>query len=173
MSIAEPVGRLVAARAVLLQALHHDPVQLAAEQLDAACAGSVLPCCGDAPATRRRACDSRVLGPRRLVLADHALHLVRARLASSVPASNGVVPVEQLVQQHAERVDVAARVDVERRSSPPARGLMYSRRADELAELGEQRLLGQLLARRLGDAEVDDLRAPARRRAASPGCSTA
>ncbi len=30
-------------------------------------------------------------------------------------------------------------------------------RADHLAELGEQRLLGQPLADRLGDAEVDDL----------------
>ena len=34
---------------------------------------------------------------------------------------------------------------------------MYSQRADHLAEAGEQRLLGQLLADRLGDAEVDDL----------------
>ncbi len=32
------------------------------------------------------------------------------------------------------------------------------RRADHLGEVGEQRLVGQLLAGRLGDAEVDDLR---------------
>ncbi len=36
-------------------------------------------------------------------------------------------------------------------------GAHVLRRADHLAELGEQRLLGQPLADRLGHAEVDDL----------------
>jgi hypothetical protein len=34
---------------------------------------------------------------------------------------------------------------------------MYCRRADDLMVLGEQRLVGELLRRRLGDAKVDDL----------------
>ena len=34
---------------------------------------------------------------------------------------------------------------------------MYKRRADHLGEIREQRLLRELLADRLGDAEVDDL----------------
>ncbi len=50
-----------------------------------------------------------------------------------------------------------ARVDVE-----PGHlrllGAHVRRRADHLAELGEERLVGELAVGRLGDAEVDDLR---------------
>ena len=64
---------------------------------------------------------------------------------------------QQLVQQHAQRVDVAAGVDVEV-VQLRLLGAHVLQRADHRAELGEQRLLGQLLAGRLGHAEVDHLR---------------
>ena len=73
---------------------------------------------------------------------------------------------EQLVEQHAQRIDVAAGVDVQ----AAAFGLLgthVERRADHLAVAGGQGLAGQLLVDRLGDPEVDDLGDRARRRAAS------
>ena len=72
---------------------------------------------------------------------------------------------QQLVQQHAERVDVAPGVDVQAAHLRLLRAHVQ-RRADHLGEAGEQRLVGQLLSERLGDAEVDHLRPPACRRAA-------
>jgi hypothetical protein len=66
---------------------------------------------------------------------------------------------EQLVEQDAQAVHVTARVDVEQRAHLGLLGAHVQRGADELAELGEQRLLRQPLAGRgFGDAEVDHLR---------------
>ena len=64
---------------------------------------------------------------------------------------------QQLVQQHAQRVDVAARVDVEL-VDLRLLGRHVFQRADDRPEAGDQRLVGQLLPGRLGHAEVDDLR---------------
>ena len=69
----------------------------------------------------------------------------------------GAFAREQLVEQHAERVDVRAGVDVEVRHLRLL-GAHVLRRADELPELGEERVLGEPLRGGLGDAEVDDLR---------------
>ncbi len=71
---------------------------------------------------------------------------------------------EQFVERDAERIDVTAGVDVET-GHLGLFGAHVLRRADELRRTGEQRLFGELLPDRLGDAEVDDLRAPAHRRA--------
>jgi tetratricopeptide (TPR) repeat protein len=64
---------------------------------------------------------------------------------------------QQLVEQHAQAVDVAARVDVQ-----PAHlrllGAHVERRADHLLELRINRLLDQPSLRRLGHAKVDHLR---------------
>ena len=76
---------------------------------------------------------------------------------SSSLRENGGLPVEQFVQQHAQRVDVAARVDV----MVVQLGLLRRhvlQRADDRAEAGDQRVVRQLLAGRLGHAKVDDLR---------------
>jgi hypothetical protein len=64
---------------------------------------------------------------------------------------------QQFVEQHAERIDVGARVDVEPRHLRLL-GRHVLGRAEDLRVLREQRLLGQLGAGRLGDAEVDHLR---------------
>ena len=137
-------GRLVAAVAVLLQALHHDPVQLPA---DTAVAAAAARSCGWPRSWPRPAPSvlSRVLG-----LGGSSSRMMRR--ISSYPAFLNRSLVErrragqQLVQQHAQRVDVAAGVDVE---AAHARllGRHVHRRADHLGEAGEQRLLGQLLAR--------------------------
>jgi hypothetical protein len=74
----EAAGRLVAARAVLLQALHHDPVEVAAQQ-------QAQPLRIGAPLLRHartghaegRDARARLV---RLVLADGAQHLVEALL---------------------------------------------------------------------------------------------
>ena len=70
--------------------------------------------------------------------------------------SNGVRAGQQFVQQHAQRIDVAAGVDIQ-----PAHlrllGRHVERRADQLREAGEQGLFGQLLPGGFGDAEVDHL----------------
>jgi hypothetical protein len=64
---------------------------------------------------------------------------------------------KQFVEHHAQRVDVAARVDID---SADLRllGAHILRRADHRAVLGEDRLVRQRPVERLGDAEVDDLR---------------
>ena len=93
--------------------------------------------------------------PGRFFLADDPADFVEAGLAQ--PSwSNGVVPVEQFVEQHAQGVDVAPRVDIQAAHLGLLRAHVQGR-ADQLAEAGEERLLGQLPADGLGDPEVDDL----------------
>ena len=48
---------------------------------------------------------------------------------------------QQFVQQHAQRVDVAARIDIQ--ASIGLFGTHVRRRADELTEIGEQRFFRQ------------------------------
>ena len=98
----QAVGRLVAARAVFLQALHHDPVQVAPhadESLSVAAdvAGSGFS--GFWSSLRHVGCSSIVLKPRRgtrrFLLPDGAAHFVQPGLAiafwrqtASCPVSN-------------------------------------------------------------------------------------
>ena len=63
---------------------------------------------------------------------------------------------QQLVEQHAERVDVGSRVDVECRHLGLFRAHVF-RRADHAAQLGVQGLLAETSGGRLGHAEVDHL----------------
>jgi hypothetical protein len=61
-----------------------------------------------------------------------------------------------LAKKHAQGVDVASRVDVD----GPHLGLFGAHvfeRADDLAEVREQRFLGEVLIDRLGHAEIDHL----------------
>ena len=119
----EAVGRLVAAVAVLLQRLHHDPVQLAADQLRQLRRLRV-PLGRD---RRQRVLRLRQPGarPGRLLLADDAADLVVGRLLEPLLGERRRAG-QQLVQEHAERVDVAAGVDVQVAHAPPAPGDMYS-----------------------------------------------
>ena len=127
----EAVGRLVAPGAVLLQRLHHDPVQLAADQraelLRARSAGW----------RRSTASDSLVLS-RVLGRGGSSSRMIRSISSNAAERSrwrsNGVSPVKQFVEQHAQRVDVAARVDVQL-VELGLLGAHVLERADHLAEL--------------------------------------
>ena len=63
---------------------------------------------------------------------------------------------QQFVQEHAQRVDVAAGIDAQGAHLRLLRAHVFQR-ADHGAVLREQRPLGQLLLGRLGHAEVDHL----------------
>ena len=71
--------------------------------------------------------------------------------------SNGRPARQQLIKQHPQAVNIAARVNVQ-----PAHFRLFRAhvggRADELLELRINRLLRQLLLRRLGNAEINHLR---------------
>ena len=106
----QAAGGLVPPRPVLLQALHHDPVQLAPHQLRQPVRLGLA---------RRR--DLRQHGPscasRTLGRGGSSSLISRTSSCSAAVRSrsrpSGVVPVKQLVEQHAQRVDVAARVHAE------------------------------------------------------------
>jgi hypothetical protein len=66
------------------------------------------------------------------------------------------LPGQQFVQQHPQRVDIAARIHVQAAHLCLLRAHI-SRRADELLEGRKEGLVGQSTLRRLGDPEVDHL----------------
>jgi len=64
---------------------------------------------------------------------------------------------QQFIKQHAEAVDVAARVNVQS-AQPRLFGAHVGGSADELFEGGEEGFVGEpLIGRGLGDTEVNDL----------------
>ncbi len=144
--------RAVAALAVLLDRLEHDPVEIAAQashqlgRVGRARAGDL----GRLPTERGEA----GRGARRLALADEPAHLVGRRAVEGLLRQRAHAG-EELVEHHAERVDVGAGVDV-----AADVGLLRRHvggRADPTADHGVQRAIGERLRDRLGDAEVDDL----------------
>ena len=141
--LGEGTGGGIAARRVLLQTAHHDPVQVGGEVVDRrmsrlVAAGSQL------PATRART--------RRVLREDGLPQLPIAR----APHVEGRLPDEQLVEQHPQRVHVGPRVDV--RTRLELLGAHVRRSADGMLP---REVVGDLVQRRrrgLGDTEVDDLR---------------
>ena len=101
-------------------------------------------------------CAQSLRGRWRIALANDSADLVVATAAQRLGVK-GRCANEQFVEQHAQRIDVAAGVDIQRRSTSACSGLMYSGVPIIWPMLGEERLLGQPLLGRLGDAEVDDL----------------
>ena len=95
-------------------------------------------------------------GPRRLLLADDPPDLVESRLLEGLLVERRGAG-QQLVEEHAQGVDVAAGVDVQAPVDLGLLGAHVQRRADELGEAGVERLLGERWPGGLGDAEVDDL----------------
>ena len=150
----ETVRCLIPSRAVLLEALHDDPVQIAADDQAEAFDIRRAPLGGGPCARVAKGVQAR-RGLVRGLLLDDPHHLGEA-LAHQVLAGERRRPGEQLVQQHAERVDIAACIDIQT-GHLRLLGAHVRRGADHLVVLREQRLLCQLLIRRLGDAEVDDL----------------
>ena len=152
--LCEGVGRLVAPRPVLLDRFHHDPVEVRLDELvELSFLEFVGLGQGGALGARHRGEPRGGLG--RLDLADDAPHLVVTG-GDQRPRIEGRLAHQQLVEQHSQRVDVAARVDVHRAERRLLRAHVDGR-ADELLEAGEQRLVGELTLGRLGDTEVNDL----------------
>jgi hypothetical protein len=122
--------RSAASASVLLQALHHDPVEIAAGQPAISRGRPSEPCAPPAVVSARRPSSvlSRVDG-RGGSLADRLPHRVEARRHQF--RSNGVLAGEQFVEQHAQAVDVAAGVDVQAAHLGLLRAHV-GRRADEL-----------------------------------------
>ena len=112
-------GRLVPPLPLLRQRLHHDPVEVAPHQprqprrLDRAGWRRGVGSASDVLIRLRRR--------RRLVLADHPQHLVERRLPDRLAVDRRRAG-QQLVEDHAQRVDVAPGVDVQRVEARPARG---------------------------------------------------
>ena len=98
---------------------------------------------------------NRSARPRRFLLADHPPDLVPRRLLEPLSFERRRAG-QELVEQHAQRIDVGARVDVE----VVELGLLgrhVKRCAQHHLMSCVQRLLGQRLMHRLGQAEVDHL----------------
>jgi len=148
----QPAGRLVPPRPVLLQALHHDPVDLAPHQFR-------QPRRLGPPRRRdlRQVARAREphAGPRRLLLLDQPHQLAQRSLAQPLPLQRRRAG-QQLIKQHPERVNVAPRVHPEG-VHLRLLGAHVLEGADQGAELGEQGSLGQSLLDGLGHAEVDHL----------------
>ena len=150
----ELVGRLVSPRAILLDRLHDDPVDVAADRAAQVSRVGALQLADVGAGTGERVDACR--GSRRLLLLDDALDLPVPGLAECDRVEGGCAG-EQLVEKDAQRVDVGACVDIEAADLRLVRAHVL-RRADEVVELGEQCFLGEPRTRRLGDAEVDHLR---------------
>ena len=86
----QAVGRLVAPRAVLLEALHHDPVQLALEALDELGAAQP-PMLGRLVQLLAQAAGPGA-GPGRVLLADDALDLAEAGAAQLLRCRRACTP---------------------------------------------------------------------------------
>ncbi len=153
----EAVGRVVAALAIFFEALHHDPIEIAAQGSGQLRALGVAALRGGREFVaverfhaRRRA--------RRIDLADDPPDFIQARAGHRRRVDRRAAG-EQFVEQHAEAVDVAARVDVER-GKFRLLGTHVERRPDHLLELREERPIREPPLRRLRHAEVDDLPKP-------------
>ncbi len=147
----EAVGCLVPPGAVLLQGLHHDPVEITRQcslqlrRIDAATGR-------DAGQPFRRAHLRARTG--RIDFPHHAQHLEQ-RTALELRCIQRRRTGEQLVEDHAQRIDVGPCVDVHRRWVRLL-GRHIGRRADDRSGIA-QTLVGQVELRGLGHAEIDDL----------------
>ncbi len=146
-------GRVVAPVPLFGQRLHHDPVQVAADQ-PGKLHRLAMPASGDRgkrlgsadPAGRRR----------RLDLADQPQHLVQRRTLERVSLDRRRAG-QKLVKNHAQGVNIGTGVDIERVESRLLGGHV-ERRAGNAAKRGEKAMLGEPhTAGGLGQTEVDDL----------------
>lgn len=82
-------------------------------------------------------------------------HLVERELRQRLPIVRKLTD-EKLVEEHAERVDVAAGVDL-RTVKASLLGTYLGRRPEDVPGLRVKRMLGQITLEASCDAEVDDL----------------
>ncbi len=90
--------------------------------------------------------------PRRLLLTDHAGHLVHGQLFEPIWQ-----PIrQQFEENHSERIDVRSRIEAARVGGDLF-GTHITQRAEQLAGLGATRRSQQVGRGHVGHAEVDDL----------------
>ena len=143
----------ISPHAVLLERLHRDPVEVAFERPRQA--SKIRAPVGRRARGRRPEAADSTTGPGRLVFAERPLDFRETR-ATKLFRVEGPDAREKLVEEHTERVDVRAGVDVEIRHLGLL-GTHVLRRANELTQLGEDGALRETLRRGLGNSEVDDL----------------
>ena len=150
----EVVGGGVTAFAVLLERPHHDPVEIAPNGTEQTrrFRGATFGRGGQFHLGQRSQTSG---GAGRIGLAQSAEHFFHAGL-EQFPGIEGRLSGEQFVEQHAQRIEVAARIHV-----PAVEGGLFWTHVRGRAQDGAQ--FGQCSVRRerglggLGDAEVDDL----------------
>ena len=155
------VGRLVAARAVFLQTLQHDPVQVAAHKVNQLRWLRLTKAGGAGLFGREQRAETRG-GAERFLLPDRATHFLKAGSEEFLRVERRAAR-EQFVEQHPQRIDVAARVDV-RDGHHRLLGAHVGRRTQKLFERDEKRLVGKPSLCRLGDPEINDHGHPRRAR---------
>ena len=130
----EIVGRGVAAGAIFFQRLHHDPVEVAAQRVDQLRRIGAMTARGGGEFHVHHRREFR-RGAHRLLLANRPAALIQPETEQRLGIKRRFAR-EQFVEQHAEAVDVRARVNVQ-----PAHlcllGTHVSWRADKGGELGE------------------------------------
>ncbi len=149
----QAVSRLVAPVAILLERLHHDPVQLAAHLLGQARRLE--------PALRRNR-GQRVPGITqpgaglwRLLLANQPQYLRHGCQLEPLARERSRAG-QKLVEQHAQTVDIGAGIDIHGIEFGLL-GAHIFERTDDAAEARDQGPFRQLLPQGLGHAEVDHL----------------
>ena len=147
-------GGFVAPVPIFIQRLHHDPVELSPNRIAQPSLIDLAAIGGREVGLSTDGRDPRT-GARGLLLANHLAHavetgLVQLRLVDWRRAGN------QFVEQHPQRIHIAAGIDIHG-TQRHLLGTHVGRRAEQLGIAGEQRLVGQRLLERLGDAEVDHL----------------
>jgi hypothetical protein len=152
--IGELLGRRVALCAILSHRFERDPFQLTAELAAQFVQRNAAFLCNVAAYRSGEARQPRAR-PRRLDVADDPLDLARPRAAQRVRVERQRAR-QQLVQHDAQRINVAARIHVQRAHFR----LFWTdvlRRPDEPARLRVQGRLREPLTHGFGDAEVDHL----------------
>ncbi len=151
----QSIRRLISPRPVLLQTLHHHPIQIPAEQRYQFL--RIHP----PPLRRRRRIRSRhpaqsIRRPHRIRLPNPTPHLIHPRLHQLLRIK-WRSPRQKLIQQNPQTVDIAPSINIQR-AHLRLLGAHIRRRPHKLLKLRVNRLLRQIPLRRLRDPKINHLR---------------
>ena len=147
-------GCVVTPPSIFVQRFHHDPIELTSQHMTKLCRIRTLTL-GRLGQLLRRILAEPSAWAHGFLFAYHATHLIEAGHQQLFTIEGGPTD-QQFVEQHAQAVDVAARVNVE-----PAHfrllGANISWRADELLEMRIDRLIREDTLHRLGNPKINHL----------------
>ena len=148
-------GGVVTARAVLFEALHYDPIEIAADKRGqlVGCGVVVLRHRGRIHHGQRAQAGRR---SRRVHLADCTAHFIQSGADQALCVEWGLT-CEQFIKEHPQAIDVAARVQIQAAHLGLFRADVRGR-ADELLELGVDRFVREVTVCGLGNSEINHLR---------------